>query len=334
MKFRNIIFITAVTIPVAGLALGCSHKPFEDEHRIGHRAVVVVSDRDRGWLGISIDEVTPKLARKENLKVDAGVLVREVQEDSPAEKAGIKRGDVLTEYDGKKILDERDLIDEVRRTKPGTEVTISVNRNGDTRLLKATIDEARSSRSYSFRVPSPRIHVEPRRLMIHRESMTYGMSFEELNRQLGEYFGAPNGKGLLVKNVKSGSAAEKAGFKAGDVIVKIGTTDISEIEDFSYALRKFKDGEKAEVEVLRKGSTQKINLTVENSDRDLSDHHLYFDGNDIDLWSPEEGAEFKLEMKRFQQEMEKFKDELHDNMIDLKERILHETKKIQREITI
>lgn len=324
----------ALLLPLTLIGTACGHKPGEKGRHAGH--VVFVDNKPRGWLGVSIDDVTPKLARKKNLKVEEGVYVTNVEGDSPAERADLREGDVIVEYDGKKIYDNNDLIDEVRKTKPGSEVSINIVRDGDKKTLKATVGKMpREPRVFSFNVPPvPRIHVEPR-ISIHKESMTYGLMLQELNRQLGEYFGAPGGRGLLVKNVKRNSDAEKAGFKAGDVIVKVGKKAIEDFDDYRRALDDFKQGEKADIEVLRKGKTEKLTITIDERERDLSIHH--FDSDDdviIDLLPPEGGARFRKEAEHLKREMEKMKDDLHDGIIDLKNKLQKEIGRIRESINV
>lgn len=325
MNTKNVTTLLVLVLLLATALLACGHS---SERQSSHSTVVFIDNKDRGWLGVSVDDVTPQFARRKNLKAEEGAFVTGVTSDSPAENAGIKEGDVIVEYDGKKIYDNNDLIGEVRRTKPGTEVNIAVVRDGNKKILKATVGKMpREPRVYSFNVPPvPRIHVEPH-ISIMRSSTLYGLTMEDLNRQLGEYFGAPNGRGVLVKSVKRNSEAEKAGFKAGDVIVKIGKETIADVDDIYHALDGYKDGEKAEFEVLRKGSTQKLTLTIdEASERDFSFHrfdmgHDWDDDVVIDLYTPEEGAKLRREADRFKREMEHFKEELHDKMIELKDKI-------------
>ncbi len=292
MNTKNVATLLVLVLLLATALLACGHS---SERQSSHSTVVFIDNKDRGWLGVSVDDVTPQLARRKNLKVEEGAYVTGVTSDSPAENAGIKEGDVIVEYDGKKIYDNNDLISEVRRTKPGTEVNIAVVRDGDKKILIVTVGKMpREPRGYSFNVPPvPRIHVEPH-ISLMRSSTLYGLTMEDLNRQLGEYFGAPNGRGVLVKSVKRNSEAEKAGFKAGDVIVKIGKESIADVDDIWDVLREYKDGEKAEFEVLRKGATQKLTLTIDE-DHDFSFHrfnmgHNWDDDVVIDLYTPEEGG--------------------------------------------
>lgn len=298
----------------------CSIRPGDEKERT-RSTYVYVSDKDRGWLGVSIENISSGLVRKKKLESRDGAYVRNVEEESPAEAAGIREGDVITEFDGKKIYDSSDLIDEVRSTKPGKEVFVTVLRDGEKKSLKVTIDKAPRSLTIVPRAPvAPRFRIEPP-LSLMRSSVLYGLTLENLNKQLGEYFGAPDGKGVLVKSVKRDSEAEKAGFKAGDVIVRIGKESIRRIDDIHYALEDYKSGDKADVEVLRKGSTQKLSLTIPERERDLS--FRYFDSDDviIDLVPHEDHDRFREEMQELREGLGKMKLDLKDSMKELKMKI-------------
>jgi C-terminal processing protease CtpA/Prc len=324
--FTLIVFLLTTT--------ACSIRPGDEKERTGSR-VIVVDDTEQGWLGVSIDNISSSLARKKNLNSRDGAYVRSVEEDSPAEAAGIREGDVLTEFDGKKIFDSSDLVDEVRTTKPGKEVSVTVLRDGETKSLKATLEKAPRSFSILPRVPTPpRVRIAPH-FSFMRSSALYGLTLEDLNRQLGEYFGAPDGKGVLVKSVKRGSEAEKAGFKAGDVILKVGKESIRRIDDIYHALEDFKSGESASIEVLRKGSTQKLTLTVSDRDADLSNWH--FDSGDdviIELPSGEEHERFREEMLHLRENIGKMRLDLQDSMRDLKESLKMKNKDVRRSVSV
>ena len=101
---------------------------------------------------------------------------------------------------------------------------------------------------------------------------TLGVTARTLNEQLGKYFGAPNNEGVLVEEVEKGKAGDKAGIVAGDVIIRIGTRTVDKVDDISKELRKLDEGDKIQVEVLRKGS--KKSLTVEMMEIEEGPAHL------------------------------------------------------------
>ncbi|MBI2428992.1 MAG: PDZ domain-containing protein [Ignavibacteriales bacterium] len=235
------LLIAAVTLSVAG-----------DD-------VVVAKSKSKkqGYLGVGIQDVTPRLAREVELKVKEGAYVNDVVDDSPADSAGLKEGDVITEYNGKKIELAEDLTKEVRDTKPGTKVNLTVNRKGEKKSLAVNVGKNR--------MRMPMAHVAPHapaRVIVNQFGNIEGMELMELNKQLGAYFDAPNGRGILVKEVEEESNAEKAGIKAGDVITKIGDETINDIGDLHDAMEDLDEGDKVSVDLLRKGKKSSVSLEI------------------------------------------------------------------------
>lgn len=227
---------------------------------------VVVQSRSKvkkqGWLGVSIQDVTPRLARDKNLTVKEGAYINEVVEESPADSVGLEEGDVIVEYNGKKIELADDLTKEVRETKPGMKATLTVYRGGEKKTFTVNIGRNKIHRAFGIGVPHPMDIPPAKKFLFHKFGNIEGMELMELNKQLGEYFEAPGGKGLLVKAVKKESNAAKAGIKAGDVIIKAGGETIKDIEDIQDALADAEEGSKVTIEVLRKGKKNTVSLEV------------------------------------------------------------------------
>jgi predicted metalloprotease with PDZ domain len=264
---KTVLMYLAIALPMLLSTTACSHGID------GKRTIVLVKSPDEraGYLGVSTQDMTRRLAKSMDVKTTEGALVNEVMDDSPAEEAGLKEEDVIVEVDGKKIGDSDDLREVVRKIVPGTKVDVIVMRNDERKALTATIDKVPPSRSYSYSYSMPRLPRIPRipPMDIHIFSTTgqLGMTISSLNKQLGKYFEAPDGKGVLVQEVESDSRAEKAGFLAGDVITKIGDEKIEDVGDITDALRDFKEGNKANVEIIRKGAKKTLTLEVPDMDR-------------------------------------------------------------------
>jgi membrane-associated protease RseP (regulator of RpoE activity) len=297
--------------------------------------VITVRDTDsqHGWLGVSIEEVTKRLAHRRDLKTDRGAYVNRVEEESPADSAGIKEGDVIIKFDEKPIDNSDDLLREVRKTKPGTDLSIVVMRGNDKKTMRVTIgriQERREVRPFAF---------GPHGMHMWGGSTMYGLSLLELNSQLGEYFEAPNGKGVLVEKVKKNSAGEKAGFKAGDVITKVGKETIADEGDVWSALDEYKDGEKAEFEILRKGMKKTLTLVVEEQDRGPSFHFKFdrrphsedLDDFDIDVVPPKdmdklyrERHRLRFDMESLKRELERIPEQIQRGLKELQEKLRQE----------
>jgi serine protease Do len=258
-------------------------------------SVQVVSSNDHhrgGWLGVSIQDITSKMAKKKNLKNDDGAYVSDVLDDSPADSAGVKEGDVIVEFNGKTIDDAGDLLRAVQKSRPGTKTTIVVIRDNDKKSMAISIGKPRrGNHSSGFAFAPPMLPHMP----LFGTTRTWGLQLSDLNEQLGEYFGAPNGKGLLVEQVEKKSAGAKAGFKAGDVITKVNKNSIEELRDLSDALEDVEEGDKVEVEVLRKGSNTTLTVEIEDKDDPPSSFNFHFENvPDIDGFQPE-GIQLRIQ---------------------------------------
>lgn len=213
--------------------------------------------KKQGWLGVGIQDVTPKFARENDLKIKEGAYINEIVDDSPADSSELKEGDIVVEFNGKKIEASDDLTDAVRETKPGTRVNVKINRKGENKTIAVNIGKNRMRMPMAVVAPhAPKggFHMFGRDIE--------GMELMEMNRQLAEYFEAPNGKGVLVKEVENDENAAKAGIKAGDVIIKVGEEAIKDVEDIRDAISELKEGDKVNIEVLRKGKRATISLEI------------------------------------------------------------------------
>ncbi len=214
-----------------------------------------------GWIGVMIESVSKRTMHHNKAESDEGAYVSEVVDDSPADSAGIQEGDIIVTFNDKKIEDPGDLAEAVRKTPPGTKVSLSLLREGQRKDLSLVVGKTKSRyMSHFFRMPPiPQIRVSVK-------SHALGLELLTLNEQLGEYFGAPNNEGVLVEEVKKGSAGEKAGFKAGDIIIRAGKRTVDEIDDVTRELRKHDEDAKMEFEVLRKVIRKTLSVEIEDND--------------------------------------------------------------------
>ena len=195
------------------------------------------------YLGLRLSDIDADRARALKLDEPRGVEATKVEEGSPAEKAGIKTGDVLLTYNGENVLGAQQLGRLVRETPIGRRVKIQVWRDGRTQTITATT-EAAPGRDFNFPVDVRQIHFPnvrgtwiediPTPLLLWN-SMSLGVECEEVNAQLADYFGVKHG--MLVRSISKGSAAEKAGLRAGDILVSIGDRPITSQHDLTGFLR-------------------------------------------------------------------------------------------------
>jgi serine protease Do len=179
----------------------------------------------RGWLGVTIQDMTPELSQKFGLKDSRGCLVGDLAKGSPAAKAGIMRGDVITEFNGKEIESVGSLRNLVAQSKVGSHARLKLLRNGKERELAAVIEELPKEESGMPVEPSPE-SIQTNSL----SDITVMDLTKETARQLG--LGAAE-KGAVVVRVEPGSAADDSGLKKGDVIQEIDRKRIAGSGDFS-----------------------------------------------------------------------------------------------------
>ncbi len=231
-----------------------------------------VSDDDRGWLGVSISEVSADKAKELKLPAERGVLLTDVEANSPAAKAGLKSGDVITEFSGQRVEGTAQFARLVRETPGGRTAQITYWRDGRSQTISVQLGERRSAydlgRDFNFKFEMPQLD----RLRVLPEIRAFGMlggrprlgiDAEDLSGQLGTYFGAPEGEGVLVRSVNEGSPAEKAGLKAGDVITQVNGERVKTVSELREKLRAAEEKKVVALGVLRNRSQVSVNVEIE-----------------------------------------------------------------------
>lgn len=232
------------------------------------RARAMVLGGSSSYLGIGVLEVNAERAKALKLTEERGVEVRSVEEDSPAAKAGLKEGDVVLEYNGQRVEGAEQFIRMVRETPAGRQSRLIVSRGGATQTLTATIGQRSGTRIFGGKVVIPEIRIPeihipdvPRSQMAWSSSLL-GIQSESLQSQLAGFFGVK--EGVLVKSVVRGSAAEKAGILAGDVIVKVDGAAVSTPREISSRLR---TGKAMQITLVRQKKEMNLSVTPEENRR-------------------------------------------------------------------
>jgi membrane-associated protease RseP (regulator of RpoE activity) len=281
--------------------------------------------KSSGWIGIMIQDVNEKIGRKAMVNSEEGAYVKEVIEESPADSTGIQEGDIIIEFNGKILFDSDELMKIVRRTSPGTTVDIVIVRDGQKKTLTLTVGKNKESKHHMFgAVPDiPDMH-------IFIGNRVLGMQLPTLNEQLGEYFGVPNNEGVLIEEVKRQSAAEKAGFKPGDIIIRVGNKTVDEVERIQKELRKYEEGNKVEFEVIRKGAKKTLSIDMEKNQS--FPQNFFFRKPHIRMFriNPFDDAEMHLDMDELRSNLDQVQIELRKSIKNNKEIELEIQKHEQR----
>ncbi len=180
----------------------------------------------RGWLGVGIQDLTEELARSFNYTDTTGALVGHVEKDGPADKAGLKQGDIIISMDGDKIKNINQLRNAVAAVEPGKKVKLELIRNGRKESAEVKVGElpAQAEAETKEEEESP--------------SIDLGISIDTVTPELGRRLGLKAESGVIVKSVEPGSTAARAGILPRDIIVSLDSERIDSVGDFNKALAK------------------------------------------------------------------------------------------------
>jgi serine protease Do len=178
----------------------------------------------RGWLGVMIQSVTPELAKQFGLEKSEGALVAQVMEGSPAEKAGIKREDIIIEFDHKKIDKMSELPRTVANTPIGKQVEVKVIRQGKETELKIEVGELKEEKV-----------AKAGDVTTEKE---FGLTVQDLTPEIAKHLGIPEKAGVLVSQVTAGSPAHEAGIRRGDIIREIDRQPIEDLKGYRRQMGK------------------------------------------------------------------------------------------------
>jgi len=209
----------------------------------------------RGWLGVLVQPVTPEIAESMNLNEVGGALVADVTPDSPAQKAGIKRGDVVIGLDGQRVGSVSDLTSKIAMTSPGTNEKLDMIREGKEKEVTVKIGE----------LPEKIAGQGMREENYEQESEErLGLSVEEITPEIANQFNLAVEKGVVVTDVAPGSVADEVGFRQGDVILEINRRPIKSIKDYRNEVNKLEKGKSTLFLVKRGENTIYAALKIES----------------------------------------------------------------------
>jgi len=221
------------------------------------------------YLGVDIADVSPERLGELKLKEEHGAEVTMVDQDAPAGKAGLHEHDVIVSLNGTAIESAAQLRRMIKETPAGRVVNLGISRDGQPLTIKVQLADRKSMAwpkggEIKINIPElpklPDFDVPVFVNVVH-SSLRSGLMVENITPQLGDFFGVKGGNGVLVRSVDKGSRGEKAGFHAGDVVVKVNNQPVHDTSDFTHALRSSSGGAVA-VTVMREKREQNLTLTL------------------------------------------------------------------------
>jgi hypothetical protein len=220
-----------------------------------------------GYWGVYLEDLTEDIKKKTEFKGE-GVFIQGLVDDSPAEEAGFKEGDIVIEVDGKKVTDQETLRKMIREAKPGAKMSVSVMRKGKKVSLSITVGEQEAKEmsiqlfgdkegcDTEFKIGDNSFYLS---LCLEKQGFL-GICPQKMSDQLMEYFGVKGG--ALVGEVVKESPAEKVGIKAGDIVVEFDSRRVDDVKDLKYFLKKTEPGQKVPLKIIRKGQEMKFEVEL------------------------------------------------------------------------
>jgi len=210
----------------------------------------------RSWLGVYIQEVTPEIAEQFGLSEDAkGVLVGDVVNNSPAEKSGIKRGDIITKVNDEEVDFPGELQDKIRSIEIGKKANIEVVRDGKEISFVVILDEM------------PTVDEEGSELSKEKVfSVQTGLKVQTVTAEIAKELGLPQVKGLVITEVIPGSSADDMGLQTGDIILEANRVEASTVDEWEKVISKLEPGDTLLLLVFRSGHTYYVPIKVEKID--------------------------------------------------------------------
>jgi len=316
---RKALLITGLVVPVLAVAA------YALENYMFQPGVETYGYSSEGYfggssyLGVDTRDITADRVAALKLKEERGVEVTMVDQDAPAGKAGIKEHDVILTVNGNSVESVEELRRMIHEIPPGRVISIGISRDGQPLELKAQLADRKKAfamagpqgKEFHFAIPPippipniPDMDL-PMSIVVVHSSMRSGLMVENLTPQLGDFLGAKNGQGVLVRSVEKGSGAEKAGFRAGDVIIKVNSETVSDAGDFTHALRAQKAGGTVSVGIIRDKKEQTLTLTLpeRRQSGDLLEEESFDEIPEID-------AETRIDLSEVQSEIARIRPQL------------------------
>jgi len=326
MKLRVISILLAVIVMAVAVPITCAASAEKD------------TTSSTAWIGVATQSINKELQEAFNLDRGDGIVIIEVVPDSPADDAGLHRRDIIISFNGKKVTSPKELADLVQTAHSGDKVNIVLDRKGTEKKITIEIGNRPEKKQLRFKAysDSPRHRKIERKFVFSTASNSYiGAVVQDLNDQLGNYFGVKDGEGILITEVTEDSPAQKAGLLAGDIIISVDGIQVKETDDLTGVISEKKEGDKVTIGYLRKGKKAEVSVEVAEGENnfktfvmpsmgslginlpDLKWLRLDSDNNEEEIISEEDRDNFRQSMDELKKQME----ELRLQMEELKSKI-------------
>lgn len=271
MKKSRVVTMAAAAVLLLGIVVPAAPQRAGD----GDAFSFFITDRDGGFLGVQLREVRHDDVAALKLPAERGAVVEKIIPESPAAEAGLKESDVIVEFDGETIHSAAQLTRLVRETPVARSVNVAVLRDGQRKPFTIKLKERKGARALARPFPDGVPGIEPwldldrmPRVItsIVGQPGRLGVQVQNLTEQLAEYFKVAQKSGVLIASVTEGSPAQKAGLKAGDVIVAANGKSIADTRDLQEILRD-RSQTSVKLDCVRNGQKMSFSVTLEASEK-------------------------------------------------------------------
>ncbi len=263
------ILIPTTILAIAGSMTAAMGQPAPRARAVSN--VYTATAGSGSYVGIFLAEIDGARARALKLPEERGVEVTKVEDESPAAKAGLKVGDVVLDFNGQRVEGIEQFRRFVRETPANRDVKVQVSRDGNVQSLVVRVGARKGTTEIAMAprmIEMPQLRVErPGMLLWSRTAL--GVEADSIDGQLAAYFGVK--EGILVRSVMKGSTAEKAGVRAGDVIVKVDDSKVSTAVDLTRAIRAARAASKKSFPIVVVRDKKETSLTASPDEDDRSE---------------------------------------------------------------
>jgi membrane-associated protease RseP (regulator of RpoE activity) len=269
MKTKHVLSLLVAITLTTGIALAQESPTPPSTPELDDAQDMMTLVTGGGFLGVYAEDISKENMARYNLSQVRGVGVTRIVKDSPAEKAGLKQGDVILRIDGENVTSVRKLNRVVSEIAPDQTVRVAVSRSGAEHELTATMGRRSNNEAFkgllrgnggNWEWEGPTFNNDGPWTFAMAGSRRIGISTTELTKQLADYFGVTGGKGVLITSVSEDGPAAKAGLKAGDVITAVDGEAVDASGDISRIINRKKEGE-VTLTIIRNKTQQTMRVT-------------------------------------------------------------------------
>ena len=251
MKTQRFVLGLISILFLGGVFASIFAKPLPKTDRWNPRTI----PGSRSYLGVVVRNVPHRFQVHFKLEPDEGAYVTRVEEDSPADTAGILEGDIILKIDGHRVRGAGDFVRSIQRHRPGDEITLEILENGERWNVKVTL--ARAARDQSFYFGFPDWGFKNR-----WQKAWLGVKLQSLDEDLAKYFHVDESDGVLIVSVVPESPAKQAGLKSGDILSEVAGEHVETPEDVQDVLSDFRPGDRVTLKIIRQGKERTVKVRL------------------------------------------------------------------------